>query len=475
MRRVLVVLVVVTACSRLIELRDVTYDPMCNDQRQNGSETDVDCGGSCGGCAVGQACVAAQDCTSLSCQGLVCQAARCGDGIKNGDETGADCGGSCAACDAGGPCDVPADCTSGVCAAGLCQAASCSDRVKNGDETGVDCGGSCAACDTGGPCDVPADCTSGVCTAGQCQAASCSDRVRNGDETDQDCGGSCAACGDGAACGAMADCASGVCTGRVCQAASCSDDVQNGSETDVDCGGGGCVPCPAGRKCKVDRDCAAAGVCDGEAPLCRAARSCSEIKLRFPATDDGVYTIAPAGGSFPAVCDMRTAGGGWTLLLKAVGDATFAYAMPAWTDDSVVNADDLTTQPGNAKYPSFLTLPITALRGDLDGFPFTQDVALQTAQQLFAGRDLTVMGFPTFNTGAPNWSAQPNCHTFGINIPYPSRARFGWSANQENDCLTNDTAIGLGINGRGAGYLCGSTLCSAGNVDAAGTGLLWGR
>jgi hypothetical protein len=49
------------------------------------------------------------------------------------------------------------------------------------------------------------------------------------------------------------------------------------------------------------------------------------------------------------------------------------------------------------------------------------------------------------------------------------------------DCATpgdedgNGAAIGLGINGRGAGYRCGSTECSAGNVDAGGVGLLWGR
>ena len=59
--------------------------------------------------------------------------------------------------------------------------------------------------------------------------------------------------------------------------------------------------------------------------------------------------------------------------------------------------------------------------------------------------------------------------------PAQAPARFGWSANQEFDCLTNDTAIGLGINSHGAGYQCGSTECSAGPVDAGGLGLLWGR
>jgi hypothetical protein len=72
----------------------------------------------------------------------------CSDGVQNGTETDVDCGGgSCAACDDGESCAVNGDCTSGLCSGGVCTAAStCSDGVQNGDETGVDCGGSCPPC-----------------------------------------------------------------------------------------------------------------------------------------------------------------------------------------------------------------------------------------------------------------------------------------------------------------------------------------
>ena len=103
----------------------------CSDGIQNGTETGVDCGGSC------SACVAAPTCS---------------DGVKNGTETGVDCGGSCSACVA---------------------APTCSDGVQNGTETGVDCGGSCVAC---------------------VAAPTCSDGVKNGTETGVDCGGLCSAC-----------------------------------------------------------------------------------------------------------------------------------------------------------------------------------------------------------------------------------------------------------------------------------------
>ena len=79
--------------------------PTCTDGIQNGTETGVDCGGSCTACV------------------------SCFDGIQNGSETGVDCGGSCsAAC------------------------VSCFDGIQNGSETGVDCGGSCSPCAT---CNAP--------------------------------------------------------------------------------------------------------------------------------------------------------------------------------------------------------------------------------------------------------------------------------------------------------------------------------
>ena len=84
-------------------------DPTCDDGRQNGDETGVDCGG--------------PDCEP-------CPDPTCDDGRRNGNETGVDCGGP--DCE---PCVVRP---------------TCSDGVQNGNETGVDCGGSCAPCDTGG-------------------------------------------------------------------------------------------------------------------------------------------------------------------------------------------------------------------------------------------------------------------------------------------------------------------------------------
>ncbi len=275
------------------------------------------------------------------------------------------------------------------------------------------------------------------------------------------------------------DCADLACAQLAsCAVPSCSDGEQNGGETDVDCGGS-CPACAGGKACALDRDCASFGACDGL--RCRAATSCAEVLQRYPTARDGVYAIGPTGApagapAVDAVCDMSRDGGGWTLLMKSSGDAVFTYAAAAWTDDVLLNETDLTTQPGNAKYAAFVSLPVGTLRGELDGYRFTHPFPSLTARQIFSGAAVFVTPFPTFNTDGANWSTQPNCQRFGTNLTDGfSTVRFGWSANQEDDCLTNDTGIGLGVGGYGAGYRCTSSECSAGNVDVGGVGFLWGK
>jgi cellulase/cellobiase CelA1 len=48
--------------------------PTCTDGAKNGSETDIDCGGSCSAdCANGRACTSSSDCVSTQCVAGVCQ------------------------------------------------------------------------------------------------------------------------------------------------------------------------------------------------------------------------------------------------------------------------------------------------------------------------------------------------------------------------------------------------------------------
>jgi hypothetical protein len=92
--------------------------PNCADGVENGAETAVDCGGpapNCVRCANGQNCGAASDCASGICIGGLCQPPTCTDGARNGSETDVDCGGSCPACGLGKLCNAGTDCASATC------------------------------------------------------------------------------------------------------------------------------------------------------------------------------------------------------------------------------------------------------------------------------------------------------------------------------------------------------------------------
>jgi hypothetical protein len=148
----------------------VVPDPTCTDGLKNGSETDVDCGGSvCGKCADDKGCANGSDCESKVCTGGTCIAPSCSDTVKNGAETDADCGGGmCGACAVDKGCVVDGDCLGGVCMGGKC-AATCTDGVKDGDESDVDCGGAtCGKCAIDKGCATGPDCETGVCQASKC-------------------------------------------------------------------------------------------------------------------------------------------------------------------------------------------------------------------------------------------------------------------------------------------------------------------
>jgi hypothetical protein len=257
-------------------------DPCANGQ-QDPDESDVDCGGPCAACALGQGCVTGADCASGLCgTGYVCQDAACGNGVQDPGETGTDCGGPCPKC-LGEACGAHEDCASGYCAEGACAAPSCTDGVKNGSETGTDCGGDCAQCPDGEGCVGDVHCLSGFCKDGHCASPSCDDGWQNQNETDVDCGGTCGGCANGNQCNNGNDCTSGRCAEGTCAEVqpACDDGVKNGSESDVDCGGG-CAGCGFGKACAGSGDCTS-GLC--EQGLCAAPASCDDGEVNGGESD----------------------------------------------------------------------------------------------------------------------------------------------------------------------------------------------
>lgn len=92
-------------------------------------------------------------------------AATCFDRVRNGSETDIDCGGSCTTCTTAAACSSAADCESAACDGGSCAAPSCENGVRDGLETDVDCGSQCGGCAVGKVCWSNNDCASLTCGA----------------------------------------------------------------------------------------------------------------------------------------------------------------------------------------------------------------------------------------------------------------------------------------------------------------------
>ena len=102
----------------------------CEDGIQNGMEGGVDCGVSsgCGKlCPVDGECTIDADCDSGVCSGdpALCSAPSCEDNVRNGDETDVDCGGDCDPCGVGDECGGDGDCSSNICEATIYGSGSC--------------------------------------------------------------------------------------------------------------------------------------------------------------------------------------------------------------------------------------------------------------------------------------------------------------------------------------------------------------
>jgi hypothetical protein len=87
----------------------------CFDRARDGDETDIDCGGSCRRCESNAACVVADDCESLICDGTRCGPPSCMNGTRDGLESDVDCGGDCPSCALGQGCYFNTDCVTGEC------------------------------------------------------------------------------------------------------------------------------------------------------------------------------------------------------------------------------------------------------------------------------------------------------------------------------------------------------------------------
>jgi hypothetical protein len=148
-------------------------DIACDDGILNGDETDIDCGGSCGGCALGQTCSVLADCAAGVCQAAVCTATSTwyrdadGDGWGNFSDSVQALFQPSGYVAQGGDCD-DSDSSRNPEAIEICNTIddNCNGIVDDGFNLFSDlsnCGACGIICPTGGECETP------ICSNGLCQ------------------------------------------------------------------------------------------------------------------------------------------------------------------------------------------------------------------------------------------------------------------------------------------------------------------
>jgi hypothetical protein len=200
-----------------------------------------------------------------------------------------------------------------------------------------------------------------------------------------------------------------------------------------------------------------------------AFASCRAILEAGESRGDRVYTLDPGDGAAPfdAFCDMTTLGGGWTLALKADGASpTFAYDSALWESREPLNAHSPDRDLSEAKLGSFSRTPVSEVllsfetppgAGQLRSVRF--DVTADSLHALFAGGAFEPVsaGRDAWLEAVPGADLQPNCNREGFNNGGEfTRVRLGILGNNEDDCDSNDSRLGLGGGGCGVCSHCDS-------------------
>ncbi|XP_048589806.1 uncharacterized skeletal organic matrix protein 5 [Nematostella vectensis] len=175
--------------------------------------------------------------------------------------------------------------------------------------------------------------------------------------------------------------------------------------------------------------------------------------------------------------------GGWTLAMKADGaKATFLYESSLWTNKLAYNPSAGLTGFDNqeTKLPSYWATPFTKICiGFKVGATLKSMIIPYTATSFYDiiadgnQRGITPIGKTAWRALIAGSSMQAYCNREGFNVA--GGVRVGVISNNENDCLSLDSMVGIG--GRSwlsnsAGNSC-KYVCDNGDLNIAAIGYLF--
>eukprot|EP00795_Rhopilema_esculentum_P007866 gene7866-13744_t len=170
-------------------------------------------------------------------------------------------------------------------------------------------------------------------------------------------------------------------------------------------------------------------------------------------TSSGIYKLQGMGFHY---CHMETlgecTGPGWTLLMKTHGTKnTFGYTANYWTSSNVYNqvyglAGGLNGE--EAKFEAFNRMAFNEVCLGFTASGTSQYVKISKSATSFLS--VAAGGFSGTSVARSKWLSlvsgshlQPGCNLQGFNAH--GIVRIGILANNENDCITPDSYIGIGM------------------------------
>lgn len=202
----------------------------------------------------------------------------------------------------------------------------------------------------------------------------------------------------------------------------------------------------------------------------------------------GVYTLDSDGPEGPLAPYRTWCEGEWTLALKTAANSTFNYESPVWIGASDFNTYSVDLSPVDARFPSYSQIPVGSVLFAMGDATLETEVFWESDQPMGPRRTpesiLSIMAsgqyLPT-RVDRGLWLSmvadrrgglQPNCNLQGfnagvpnpvLNLPGGRKVRFGILGNNEMDCLSLDSFIGIGQTGEVA---CGDPAVISGNNSA---------